>query len=121
MADHPQEFDAGPGEPEGIERRASTRYPCNLATSCRLIATVPGEAVPARVRNISVGGLSLVLGHALDAGTLLSIELRSMTRNIVRTLQVRVIYSIEHPSGDWILGTHFLQPLTDEELKGFLA
>jgi hypothetical protein len=113
--------DPNDAEPEGIERRASTRYPCNLATSCRLVASFPGDTVPARVRNISVGGMSLVLTRPLDSGTLLDIELRSMTRNVSQTFQIRVIYSIEHPSGDWILGTSFVQPMTEEVLKAFLS
>jgi hypothetical protein len=121
MADQPLGQDAEDTEPEAIERRASTRYPCNLATSCRLVASLPGECVPARVRNISVGGLSLVTTQAFDPGSLIGIELRSMTRNIAHTLQVRIIYSIEHPSGDWIAGARFVQPLKDEELKAFLS
>lgn len=107
-------------EPQGIERRASTRYPCNLATSCRLIAVVEGDAWPGRVRNISVGGISLVLSHPVDSDTLLSIELSSTTRQFSRTVQVRVVYCIEHPSGDYILGGAFVNPLGDDELKAFL-
>jgi hypothetical protein len=108
-------------EPSGIERRASTRYPCNLATSCRLVASLPGEPVPARVRNISVGGVSLVLTHPFEPESLVSIELRSMARGVVHPVQVRIIYSIEHPSGDWILGASFVDPLGDDELKAFLS
>ncbi len=108
-------------EPQGIERRASTRYPCNLATSCRLVAAVIGDSVPGRVRNISVGGLSLVVSHPFDAGSLVAIELRSMTRNLIRPLQVRVLYSIEHPSGDWILGSSFVEPLNEDDLRAFLS
>jgi hypothetical protein len=111
----------GEPEPKAIERRASTRYPCNLATSCRIVASLAGEPLPARVRNISIGGLSLVLTHPSDPGTLMAIDLRSMTRNITHSVQIRIIYTIEHPSGDWIAGAAFVQPLTDEEVKAFLS
>lgn len=120
MSELSQDFD-DTADARWIERRASTRYPCNLATSCRLVASLPGDPVPARVRNISVGGMNLVMTQPFESGSLLFIELRSMTRNIVRTVQLRIIYSIEHPSGDWIAGASFVQPLTDEELKAFLS
>jgi hypothetical protein len=105
----------------GIERRASTRYPCNLATSCRLGAAVKGDSHPARVRNISAGGVSLVLTQPVISGELISVDLRSMTRNFARTLQVRVIYCIEHPSGEYILGGAFVNTLTEDEVKAFLS
>ena len=120
MSDRPVSPSPASPEPEGIERRASTRYPCNLATSCRLIASVEGDTWPGRVRNISVGGISLVLSHPVDAGTLLAVELRRTTHNFSRAVQVRVIYCIEHPSGDFILGGYFTNPLDDDELKAFL-
>ena len=120
MSDRPVPSSPNSPDPGGIERRASTRYPCNLATSCRLIAAVEGDDWPGRVRNISGGGVSLVLSHPVDAGTLLAVELRSMTRNFSRAVQVRVVYCIEHPSGDYILGGAFTQPLSDDELKAFL-
>ena len=60
---------------------------------------------------MSVGGLSLVLPHPFDPGTQLAIELRSMTRQVTRALRIRVVYSIEHPSGDWITGACFMEPL----------
>jgi hypothetical protein len=121
MSERSGSFADGPSEPSGIERRASTRYPCNLATSCRLVAALAGEAWPGRVRNISAGGISLVLNHEVNSGDLISIELRSTTRNFTRAIQVRTIYCIEHPSGDWILGGSFVQPLSDDELKAFLS
>jgi hypothetical protein len=36
-------------------------------------------------------------------------------------LQIRILYIIEHPSGDWIAGASFVHPLSDEELKTFLS
>jgi 3-deoxy-D-arabino-heptulosonate 7-phosphate (DAHP) synthase class II len=122
MSDRPGSSSTDPAESEGgIERRASTRYPCNLATSCRLGATVKGDSHPARVRNISAGGISLVLSQPALSGDLVAVDLRSMTRNFARTLQVRVIYCIEHPSGDYILGGAFVNPLTEDEVKAFLS
>lgn len=100
-----------------IDRRASTRYPCNLATSCRLAALVPGDVFPGRVRNVSSGGISLVLSRPFDSGTDLTVELRSNFRHFSRTVRVHICYCIEHPSGDWIVGASFAEPLAEEEVR----
>lgn len=121
MAEPSDPTSAQPTEPTGIERRVATRHPCNLMTSCRILAAVRGAAAPLRVRNISVSGISLVVGRHLDAGELLTIELKHTTRNATRTLQVRVVYCIEHPSGESIVGGRFAQALTPEELKLFVG
>ena len=121
MTKPPLSSSLNPPVSSGIERRASTRYPCNLATNCRLAAFVAGDSWPARVRNISVGGINLVLSRAFDIGDHLALDLRSNTRNFARSLAVRVCYCIEHPSGDWIIGGSFPQPLQNEELRAFLS
>jgi hypothetical protein len=100
-----------------IDRRVSTRYPCNLATSCRMAALVAGDAFAGRVRNISIGGISLVLRHPCESGAELTLELRSNFRHFTRTVKIRVCYCVEHPSGDWIVGAAFTQPLCDEEVR----
>lgn len=121
MAEPSDPTSAQPSEPTGIERRVATRYPCSLMTSCRLLAAVRGGASPARVRNISATGISLVIGRNFDPGDLLAIELKHTTRNVARTLQVRVVYCIEHPSGESILGGRFVQTMNSDEMKLFVG
>src|SRR5262245_38555075 len=48
-------------EPAWAERREAFRYGISLETSVRLMAAVEGDPLPVRVRNISVGGISLVV------------------------------------------------------------
>jgi hypothetical protein len=104
----------------GAERRTSRRH-TNLATHHRLVAAVGDDFVLAKIRNISPEGISLILNRPVEAGTMLSVDLIDTKSNrFSRTLQVRVLYSVEHPSGDWILGGTFASKLTDEELRTFL-
>lgn len=109
-----------PGK-SGIERRVATRYPCNLATSCRLMASFRGGRPSARVRNISSTGISLVISQPVDSGSLLTIELRSAIRNFARTVELKVVYCIDHPNGDSILGGAFTQDLAEDELRIFVG
>lgn len=109
------------GEGSGAERRDTVRYTINLDTSCRLLAMVQGESNPIRVRNISAGGISLVLPRELPPDTLLEIELLNRPQMFLCKLQVNITYRVEHPSGDWIMGGAFLRRLTDEELRMLLS
>jgi len=102
------------------DRRVSARIPC-LETSKRLVAAIGNDFCLVKVRNISPEGISLVLGRAMESGQLLSVDLiDKATNHFSRTLEVRVAWCIEHPSGDWILGGAFASPLTPEEMDYFL-
>src|SRR5436190_6506298 len=104
-----------------LDRRANQRSPCNLETSCRLLASVDDDFWTTRVRNISPGGISLIVHRPIDAGKILAVELLDRTtQRFSATLQVRVVYAIEHPSGDWIIGGSFTSRLSDDELKTLL-
>jgi len=97
------------------------RLPC-LETSKRLVAAIGDDFCLAKVRNISPDGMSLVLNRPLEADTLLNVDLiDTKTNRFSRTLEVRVCYCLEHPSGDWIMGGSFANPLTVEEMQYFLA
>jgi hypothetical protein len=108
-------------EESGKERRDTVRYTITLETSCRLLAMVQGEPNPVRVRNISAGGISLVLQNEVPADTLLDIELLNRPQMFLCKLQVRITYRVEHPTGDWIIGGAFTRRLEDGELKSLLA
>ena len=104
------------------ERRVSVRHPVNLETSPHLIAAVGNDFYLAKVRNISPEGISLVVNRWFEAGTILNVDLIDRRSNrFSNTLQVRVLYAIEHPSGDWILGGLFNNKLAPEDMEIFLT
>lgn len=112
---------ARPSAPKGAERRTSKRHTV-LATHERLVAAIGDDFCLAKIRNISPDGISLILARPVESGSVLSVDLiDTKTNKFSRTLQVRIIYSVEHPSGDWILGGSFNGRLTNEELQQFLA
>jgi hypothetical protein len=105
----------------GMERRTSRRHTC-LATHQRLTATVGDTFVLAKIRNISAEGISLIMSRPVEAGSILSVDLiDTKTDQFSRTLQVKVVYSVEHPNGDWIMGGSFSSRLSDAEVRQFLA
>jgi hypothetical protein len=109
-----------PAKRDWSDQRKSVRIPC-LETSKRISAAIGDDFCLAKVRNISPEGISLVLGRAIETGQILAIDLiDTKTNRISRTLDLRVAWCIEHPSGDWILGGSFASRLTEEELNYFL-
>lgn len=120
MSDAPQIPRRPAVPPTGADRRTSRRHTC-LATHNRLMAAIGDDFVLARIRNISAEGISLILSRPVEAGTILSVDLiDTKTNRFSRTLQVKVVYAVEHPSGDWIMGGRINGRLTDEEVRQFL-
>ena len=81
------------------------RHACNLETSPHLIAALGSDFYLAKVRNISPEGVSLVLTRYFEPGTMLSVDLiDKRTNHFADTLHVEVLYTLEHPTGEWLLG-----------------
>lgn len=102
------------------ERRRTRRYPCNLDGSCYLTATQDGGAEQVRVRNISAGGISLVFEGYVEPQSVLMIKLANEAQGFSCRLKVRVVYSLQHPNGEWIIGGAFTRKLAEHELKALL-
>lgn len=105
----------------GAERRETMRYGIGLDTSGRLIAAVGNDPTQVRVRNISAGGISLVLNHGVEPDTILEVQLLNRPTMFLCKVQVRITYIVEHPSGEWILGGAFIDKLGDEDLRALLS
>jgi hypothetical protein len=109
-------------KPRRSERRASVRHACNLETSPHLVAALGSDFYLARVRNISPEGISLVVSRTFDPGTVLSMDLiDKRTNHFSDTLAVRVLYAVEHPNGEWIVGGVFNRRLSTDEMKIFVS
>jgi hypothetical protein len=112
----------GPGRPAGAERRASVRYyPNGADTLTHIMALVEGQSSRVGVRNLSAGGISLILDDWIEPGTLVSVRLHNPGRLFSCKLPVRVIYLVERPAGDWILGGAFARKLLLDELRALLC
>jgi PilZ domain len=103
------------------ERRASVRFPCDLETSCQPIAERTGDAWPARVLDLSAGGVALELSRRFERGAMLSVRLESPDGETSRTLFVRVVHATAQLDGSWRLGCALAGELGQEELQAFQA
>jgi len=121
MAEERLPFPEDSAKPQGAERRTSIRYLCGLVTTCSLSASMEGGAIQARIRNISAGGISLIVNRSLEPETVVQVRLANRAKMFSCTLPIRIIYAVEHPGGECILGASFDRPLTQEELRHLLG
>ena len=107
--------------PEGIERRASVRYPCSedgfgIDNSCRPVGTKKSESWSASVRDLSTGGIGLVVNRRFEPATLLTVELHDSEEAVSRMLLVRVVRVTQLDRTAWLLGCEFTSKMTETDL-----
>ena len=108
--------------PKQEERRFWVRYPADLETSVQLADFPSEERAHARIRDISCGGINLVVDQRFQAGELLSLELPSLDNpERVFTMLACVVRSTPEPGGRHSLGCVFSRELTDDDLFSFDA
>lgn len=101
----------------GHERRQDPRYPLSEDVQNRLRVTIEGFDWPIRMRNISAGGVSLFLNHRLECGATLTINIHNVLLGYTTRRRARIIYILEHFSGEFIIGCAFLKRLSEDQVQ----
>jgi hypothetical protein len=101
---------------EPNDRRAAERFPVNPDTSCSFVGPVVEDFGPAKVRNLSMEGIGLLMIRRVEPGTLLAVSLSNPARGFSKTVLVRVVHATAQPGGCLVGGT-FQTPLTYQELS----
>jgi hypothetical protein len=100
--------------------RRWVRFPCNVETACYVLDSAPGEQSPARIVNISAGGMGLLLPCEFPAGTLLRLDLDGTAAHAAGEVLLRVIRVAGRDDGDWFMGCEFADQIGQEELERLL-
>jgi hypothetical protein len=100
------------------------RYSSNLETICEPISSLStDEGVsgwPARVHDISAGGVGLSMLRRFEPGTVLLIELAADNERQSYAAPVRVVHATADGEGRWILGCKFTRKLDEEDLQALV-
>ena len=105
---------AAPSSPSsGIEQRAFVRHFCDMG------AVV--DAWPARIENISRGGVKILVGRRFEVGTVIKLELHVPGEDEFYLLLVKVVRIAEESNGGWGLGCAFVREITEEEIQKLLT
>jgi hypothetical protein len=120
MADHKPISSKQPSVSLDRDRRAGVRLPSALAATCGLAGRTREPVWPGMVRDISQGGIGLILQHRFRPGTTLLVELRQSAGAVLRTIRVRVVHAtavLDDGNPCWLLGCAFDHPLDEAELS----
>jgi hypothetical protein len=102
------------------ERRVWVRNPCETTARCQREGSGgSASAFSANVRNISRGGINLVVDRPFEAGAVLSVELPGADGQPPFTVLACVVHAAVLPDGEWALGCSFACELTAEDLTPF--
>src|SRR5262249_33668980 len=107
-------------QPRRSERRAAVRFQTTLDSRCQPVALVKEKCWSARVNDISVGGLRLIVPRRFEPGTLLTVRIDSPDLKSHTTQLVRVVRLSHDKPRQWTLGCVFIHPLNAAELKSIL-
>jgi hypothetical protein len=98
------------------DRRAAERFFVNADTSCSFVSPVIEDFGPAKIKNVSMDGVALLLTKRVEPGTLLTICLSNPAKGLHKTVLVRVVHATPEMGGGCTVGGTFLPPLTYQEL-----
>ena len=102
------------------DRRASVRFPCELESSCSPITTNRATTWSGKIRDISRGGMGIVLSRRFELGTLLNIEIQEPDGTSSGVVLARVVHVTPHSTGGWVIGCCFTNELDDDEVKSLV-
>jgi hypothetical protein len=104
---------AKPIQTSAVERRAFIR--CFCQTTARV-----DDFLPAKVEDVSRGGLKLVVPRRFESGTLLRVEV-TMGEEVPLTLLARVIHVTARPESSWTVGCALAKELSENEFEALLT
>ncbi len=79
-----------------------------------------GPSCPARIWDVSLGGMALVVPHYYEPGELLSVVPEVLPESLSPALEARVLEVVPHGEGLWMARCEFLTPLGEDELDALL-
>jgi hypothetical protein len=102
------------------DRRLWVRYATNLVGNLQLPDRREGDKILAQVRDLSLGGASLLVNRQIAEGEMVTLELPTECDD-VHTVLACVVRAEPTKDGNWALGCVFSAELTNEDLGIFGA
>ncbi|HSQ54571.1 MAG TPA: protein kinase [Gemmata sp.] len=122
--------DVRPLAPDQDNRRAHVRYALGVGTSATIHDSVlepplpdgpkSQEIWPLVIRDISAGGVGILLARRCEVGTELLIEMVAGPNRKARSFPVRVVRVKRENHGHWAHGCQFLQELDEQQVNALL-
>lgn len=101
------------------DKRIWMRFRCDITARVHKVGNV-AEAVPAQVIDLSPTGVGLRVSQAVDAGTLLNVDLCAADGRLVRSILACVVHVNGHAGADWSLGCNFIRELEAADMEALV-
>src|SRR5262245_4892353 len=101
------------------DRRTADPFPVNAGASCPLVSPVTERFGPAKIRDVSMAGIGLLVSHRVEPGDLLAVTLANPARGFSKTVLVRVTQATPRQGG-YLVGGTFSTPLTYQEMTALV-
>jgi PilZ domain len=98
------------------ERRARVRFRCARPTRGRAFIAASFQSMPARVLDLSVAGVGLLVAEPLPLGTRLNVEVEGAAATPFELL-AEVTNVTAHAAGGWRCGCDLVWKISDDELR----
>jgi hypothetical protein len=86
------------------DRRAAPRFACDVGGTCKPAVLADDKRWAGRVKDVSAGGLGLLVQRRFEPGTLLRVDLSGAEPDAPQSLFVTVVHLRPLPGGQWLLG-----------------
>ena len=103
------------------DRRVSVRFPSDAATTLQAESGGTQECLQANIRDVSRGGIKLLVDRYFESGSLLSVETPAKEECPRFAVLAYVVHATEQKNGKWALGCTFARELSEEDIKAFGA
>ena len=115
----PKRYEIDADLPQTYERRAFVRYARRLDALWQMLGLADHGLVSAKLVDLSVTGVGLILEQEFPIHTSLAIRLPTVTQGWSTHL-VRVKRCLALRNGTYEIGCTFVKPLSATQLQGFL-
>lgn len=112
-------FGAARARPSAPDPRGWSRFSCDAKVFYQRVNGPAEPHRPARMLNIAVGGMALLVEEPVAVGELLSAELHDAKGQPVLTILACVVHAQTVPEGQ-ILGCNFIRELSDADVQALL-
>jgi c-di-GMP-binding flagellar brake protein YcgR len=113
------------GSPSGVdgaeERRVWVRYSSVARTTVLPVNNGGDTRLAGRVRNISRGGVNLIVRHNFHAGDMITVEIPCDKPEENETVLACVVHVNPLTDGHYSLGCEFSEPITEEDVEAFVS
>jgi hypothetical protein len=107
---------------DSVDRRAAERLAVNAGTGCAFAGQIKEDIGPAKVRDVSLDGVGLIVSRRVEVGSVLAIIITN-TSNANQKLQKTVLVRVAHVTpvhGGFLVGGTFTEPLTYQEFTSLV-